>query len=177
MTTPRLLPLRPQPADFILVHIPGDAGRLIQVLQALNGTFTDYEHVALNIGQGAVIEMANGGIQLARLDKYDNVPHRWSTGLIPGLTDQERFDIVEAGQRYLAQHIGYSWEDYGALAARRLHIPAPGLRRYIESTGHMICSQLIAATYRDGGHPLYPYWTGYTTPGDLNQLLGLEATP
>lgn len=166
----------PQPADFVLVHIPGQGGTVIQVLQYLDGTgFSDYEHVALYAGGGTVIEMASHGIQSASLSKYDRVPHRWSSGIIP-LTIDERAAIVQAANIYLSRNIGYSWEDYGALAARHLHIPVPGLREYIANTGHMICSQLIAACYSDGGHPLYDRWTGYTTPGDLNQLLDRIST-
>lgn len=161
----------PQPADFILTNIAGRGGKLIAIMQFLNGTgFSKYEHAALCIGEGRVIEMTGGGIHEDSLEKYRNIPHRYSTGLI-SLTDQERSEIVLAGRRYLAAKIGYSWPDYGALVLRRFHIPAPHLKAYIESTGHMICSQLVAACYRDGGHPLYDHWTGYVTPGDLNQLL------
>ncbi len=164
----------PQPADFILVHMKGLGGRLIQALEFLDGTgFDDYEHVALYIGNGVVIQMLNRGISVGKVSDYDDVPHRWSSGRID-LNADERFNIVTAGRKYLSQNIGYSWADYGALVLRHFRIPAPHLRRYIESTGHMICSQLIAACYRDGGHPLYSYWTGYVTPGDLNQLLGPE---
>jgi uncharacterized protein YycO len=161
-------------ADFILVHIPGQGGKIIQMLQFLDGTgYSDYEHVALYIGGGVVIEMASGGIQADKVAKYDDRPHRWSTGKIP-LSNQQRNGIVSAGQEYLAAGTGYSWEDYAALALRHFHIPAPGLQKYIASTGHMICSQLIAACYRDGGAPLYDRWTGYVTPGDLNVKLGPE---
>lgn len=163
--------LVPLPGDFVLAHIQDKAGYLITIAQILNGTgFSDYEHAALCIGDGRAIEMAGKGIQEVSLDKYRGVPHRWSTGLI-SLTEKERSEIVLAGRRYLAQKIGYSWLDYAALVLRRFHIPAPRLKNYVASTGHMICSQLVAACYLDGGHPLYDHWTGYVTPGDLNQLL------
>jgi hypothetical protein len=163
--------LVPLPGDFILTNIAGRGGHAISILQFLNGTgFSKYEHVALCVGDGRIIEMLGNGIQEASLDKYRGVSHRWSTNLIP-LTDQERNEIVLAGRRYLAQRIGYSWFDYAALVLRRFHIPAPHLKAYVESTGHMICSQFVAACYLDGGHPLYDHWTGYVTPGDLNQLL------
>lgn len=161
----------PQPGDFILTNIAGRGGRLITVGQFLNGTgFSKYEHAALCVGDGRVIEMAGYGIREDSLEKYQNIPHRYSTGLID-LTVKERKDIILASRQYLAQKIGYSWPDYGALALRRFHIPAPHLKAYVESTGHMICSQLVAACYRDGGHPLYDHWTGYVTPGDLDKLL------
>lgn len=161
----------PQPGDFILTDISSGGGKLITIGQFLNGTgFSKYEHVALCVGDGRIIEMAGKGIREDSLEKYRNTAHRYSTGLID-LTDKERKEIVLASRRYLAEKIGYSWPLYGALALRRFHIPVPHLKAYIANTGHMICSQLIAACYRDGGHPLYDHWTGWVTPGDLNKLL------
>jgi hypothetical protein len=65
--------------------------------------------------------------------------------------------------------VGYSFLDYDAIAAHRLHLPVPGLRAYIGSTGHLICSQLCDQAYADVGAHLYAdgRWPGYVTPLDL----------
>lgn len=66
----------------------------------------------------------------------------------------------------------YSVADYFALAAHRLHIPAPHLKRYVRSSGHMICSQLADAAAAEGGWHLFEdgRWPGDVTPGDLYRL-------
>jgi hypothetical protein len=68
--------------------------------------------------------------------------------------------------------VPYSFLDYGALALHRLHIPAPGLRAYIQDSGHAICSQLVDEGARRGGWQLFDdqRWEGYVTPGALRRL-------
>jgi hypothetical protein len=67
--------------------------------------------------------------------------------------------------------IKYSFLDYGALAAHRLHIPAPGLRDFIADNGHMICSQMADEFYlRLGAHIFTDgRWAGDVTPAGLYQ--------
>jgi hypothetical protein len=78
--------------------------------------------------------------------------------------------VTFAASRYTG--IPYSFLDYLAIAAHRLHIPAPGLRSYIASTKHEICSALCDEFYRRVfGVVLVPgEWQGYVTPGGLWQL-------
>jgi hypothetical protein len=67
--------------------------------------------------------------------------------------------------------VGYSFLDYLALAAHRLRIPAPGLKRRIASSKHLICSQLCDAAYADEGCRLFSgVWPGYVTPLGLWNL-------
>lgn len=164
----------PKPGDYILVHIPGQGGTTIQLLQWANGTGSDgYEHAALYMGNGQCVEMAGNGIRISRVANYLTRPHRWSSGLI-NPTDQQRTDIVAAGQKYMEREVEYSWEDYAALVAHRFHIPTPRLKKYIEDTGHMICSQLVDRCWEDADFHLFDdhRWHGYVTPGHLNQRLG-----
>lgn len=154
----------------------GDSGKLIRVGQWLNGSgFADYEHAFIYVGQAggltpisdAIIEAEPSGAHLTALH-YSGV--LWSSGIIHP-TDAQRSAIVNAALSYVG--VGYSVADYFSLAARRLHIPAPHLKAFVASSGHMICSQLVARCYANAGCPLYDRWTGYTTPGDLAQLLAL----
>ncbi len=173
------------PGDFQLCSMGGQTGRIIRALQWLNGDgFHDYEHARLCIGTTALVNgkatkaaPGNGWFVEAMPDGAVLAEHPldgdglfWSSGLIP-LTPAQRTAIVHAALGYAYAHIGYSYLDYASLAARRLHIPAPHLRAYIASTGHMICSQLVARCYLDGGAPLFDCWTGDVTPGDLYELL------
>jgi len=163
----------PKPGDFGLVHMGGDAGKLIRLGQWLNGSgFADYEHAFVYVGKDfagrdLIVEAEPSGAHRTALHYSDIL---WSSGIINPTTDQ-RTDIVHAALSYVG--VGYSWVDYFSLAARRLHIPAPHLKAYVASSGHMICSQLVARCYSDAGCPLYDRWTGYVTPGDLCQLLAL----
>jgi len=165
----------PQPGDFGLVKMGGETGRLIRLGQWLNGDgFADYEHAFVYAGDAGVgnishgiVEAEPGGARLLPLHYGDVL---WSSGLIP-LTAVQRRTIVQSAKRYVGTP--YSFADYLALAAHRLHIPAPGLRAYVASSGHQICSQLVDQCYADAGVHLFSdgRWAGFVTPGDLYQLL------
>jgi hypothetical protein len=95
----------------------------------------------------------------------------WSSGLVD-LTGAQRTGITAWAMAH--QDTTYSFLDYGALALHALHVPAPGLREFIKSTGHMICGQWTDAGYRFGGEvQLFDdkRWEGYVKPGDLAKLL------
>ena len=160
--------LMPLPGDFACVSMGGEAGRLVALGERLNGdAFTQYQHAFVYMGASKIVEAEPGGAQERPLQGYGSIV--WSTGKIP-LTAAQRGKIVAAAAGYIGTD--YSFLDYFALAARRLHIPVPGLRRYIASTGHMICSQLVSRCYLDAGVPLFPgEWTGYNTPADLAAIL------
>ena len=100
----------------------------------------------------------------------------WSAGLI-GLTGAQRAGITEWALAH--QDVGYGFLDYGALILHGLHVPAPGLREYIDSTKHQICSQFVDSAYSANSVHLFDdgRWSGYVKPGDLAQLLqGLLVT-
>lgn len=157
----------PQPGDFAVVRMNGNAGQLIRVGQWLNGDgFADYEHAFVLVGDGMVVEAQPGGAKLTPLSDYLGRPMLWSSGQIT-MTSGQRAKVVSAAHRYVLTP--YSFVDYLALAAHRFHIPLPGLRQDIESSRHMICSQLVDQSYRDAGVELFAdgRWPGYVTPADL----------
>ncbi|MGW4807355.1 hypothetical protein [Kitasatospora sp. NPDC004272] len=165
-------PTPPLPGDFAVVRMDGRTGRLIRIGQFLNGDgFADYEHAFVHVGDGLLVEAQPGGARLGPLSAYEGVPARWSTGRIP-LTDEQRAAITAAARSYVGTP--YSFADYLALAAARLHLPAgPPLRRFVASTRHMICSQLVDQCHQDAGVHLFTdhRWPGYVTPADLARLL------
>lgn len=167
-----------QPGDTVLVQIEGAVGRAIEFGQWLNGDgFTVFEHAAMYLGGGMVVEAEPGGAREVPLSEYDGRAQFWSTGHM-ALTGQQRGAVVAAALKYAAARVPYSFLDYDALAVHRLRIPVPGLRRYIADTGHMICSQLVDQCYADAGVHLFKdgRWPGYVTPGDLLNLFKLEGS-
>lgn len=163
----------PQSGDFGLVSIKGGVGFLIRVGQFLNGDgFRDYEHAFVYVGDGKIVEAEPGGALISDLAEYDGRPIIWSTGLIL-LTDEQRSLIVQSA---LAQEgTPYSFLDYLAIGLYRLGIKHPGVAKRVESSKHLICSQLVALDYEHAGVPVTDFPPYLVTPGKLaNYLLRLK---
>lgn len=158
----------PMPGDYCCVSMGGPGGKLVALGEKLAGdAFTQYQHAFIFIGAGRIVEAEPGGAVAATLGAYGDMLR--STGKIT-LTREQRLAICAAARGYIGTP--YSWLDYAAIALHSLHIPAPHLKAYIASTGHMICSQLVSRCYFDAGVPLFPgEWTGYNTPADLAALI------
>jgi hypothetical protein len=159
----------PKPGDFGLVAIRGNVGKLIRFGQWLNGDgFGDYQHAVLVLDNGELIEAEPGGARIRPVSEYDGTNVIWSDW---PLTDAERAAIVAAGRSL--EGVPYSFLDYLALAAHRLHIWLPWLRKYIASTGDDICSQLVDLGYQLGGKEMFAdgRWAGYVTPMALLRAL------
>lgn len=161
----------PQPGDFGLVHVVGGVGILIRIGQWLNGDgFADYEHAFVHVGDDKVVEAQPGGAHETTLADYDGRPIAWSSGHI-ALTDAQRAEIVTAAHGYLG--VPYSFVDYLSLLLARFRIRLPFVKRYVASTGHMICSQLVDQSFQDADVHLFAdgRWPGDVTPADLYSLL------
>jgi hypothetical protein len=163
----------PQPGMIGLTSIGGDVGKGIRIGQWLNGNgFSVYEHAFICLGDGKILEAEPGGSRVADITEYPADTVYWCENIYHKVLATEcsvRF-VTAAASRYTG--IPYSFLDYLAIAAHRLHIPAPGLRSYIASTKHEICSALCDEFYRRVfGVVLVPgEWQGYVTPGGLWQL-------
>jgi hypothetical protein len=175
--------MTPQAGDFCCVPIGGIGGRLIGLGERLCGSaFSQYEHAFVYIGDMTVAEAMPHGARTRTLVTYDIPGALWSTGRVllgPG----ERQRVCKAALGYTTARggrgIGYSWLDYVAIGAKRLRIPAPHLRSYIKSTGHMICSQLVDRCYQDAGVQLFDdqRWNGEVTPADLAGVIEAGLPP
>ncbi|MCZ1011626.1 hypothetical protein [Streptomyces lydicus] len=159
----------PLPGDIGLTRISGVTGQLIRFGQWVNGDgFTDYEHAFLVLPDNRLLEAEPGGARILSLTAYADAdvvyvrPER--------LTERQRAGICAAATRYVG--VPYSFLDYLAIATHRFHLPVPGLRRYVASTRHMICSQLVDQCYLDAGVHLFAdgRWPGYVTPMALYHL-------
>ena len=159
--------------DIGLVPNPGDVGRMIGLGERLLGSSSKackYRHavIAVAVDDSGVraVGAEPGG---ARYEFYgpDDGVLWWSP---PGLSDAQRRCIAADARKLIGTP--YSFADYAAIAAHRLHIPLLGLRTYIADSRHMICSQLCDRVYQDAGVQLFAdgRWNGWVTPADIYQL-------
>lgn len=161
----------PLPGDFGLCRISGPVGFLIRVGQWLNGSgFADYEHAFIYTGAGLIVEAQPGGARETNLAQYADRPILWSTGKVP-LTDEQRTAVIAAVRSFIGTP--YSFVDYLAIAAHRFHLPLPGLRAYVASSGHLMCSALVDRAEERAGVHLFQdgRWDGYVLPDSLGALL------
>jgi hypothetical protein len=186
MTTPVL----PAVGTIGLTQISGDVGKAIEIGDFLNGQgFRDWEHAFLLGPNGTVLEAEPGGARIANISEYEQATVYWCTSIAAQFTDEKLAAIwdqavqkygPDTGHKSATGGVPYSFLDYGALAAHRLHIPVPGLRGYIADTGHQICSQLCDTAYSDQGCHLFAgAWPGYVTPlglWNLDQQIRREMT-
>jgi hypothetical protein len=160
----------PQPGDIGLTVITG-WGRFIRLGQWLNGDgFADYEH-AFVVSESSskfqdkmIVEAMPGGAQHVR--NWHDPEHT----VYLRCPDRYREAVAASARGFVG--VPYSVADYFALAAHRLHIPAPHLKKFVRSSGHMICSQLADTAAAEGGWHLFEdgRWPGDVTPGDLYRL-------
>lgn len=159
----------PEIGDFGLVKMNGDAGRLIRFGQWLNGEgFADYEHAVIYVGGDQIVEAEPRGAKLSPVTRYKDI--LWSTGWVD-LSLLQRTQIAHTALGLVGTP--YSFADYAAIAAHRLHIPGFGLlKSFVASSKHLICSQLVDYCYRSSGVDLFKdgRWPGYVTPASLYAL-------
>lgn len=164
----------PQIGDFAVVKMHNTGGKLIEFGQYLNGGFSDYQHAIIYIGNGQIVEAEPGGAVISQLSRYDRNDILWSTGRF-SLTDAQRNAIVLNARSFVQTKTPYSAADYFAIASHTMHLPGSSLlKNYVESSKHMICSQLVDKCYEMANFHLFQdgRWPGYVTPADLAHLIG-----
>lgn len=161
----------PQVGDFALTRISGFTGRAIAFGQALIGDGAPVQHAYLYVGGGYIVQAMPNGAEMIRLEDA-NDPVVWSSGLVP-LTAAQRMRIASESRELVGTP--YSFVDYASIGLAYFHIRPSVVRRYIASTGHMICSQLVDEVYKRAGVQLFydGRLPGDVTPGDLWHALQL----
>lgn len=158
-----------------LAQSGGEVGKLIRAAEWLyTRPYKDWlspdneppwEHAFVSIGQGLIVEAEPGGARVAHASDHPGA--YWCYGIYKLLVPGQACLVEDAAKKYVG--VPYSFLDYAALIAHRLHAPVPGLRQYIASTGHMICSQLADQCYTDAHANIFTdhRWPGYISPMDL----------
>lgn len=166
----------PRPGDIGITQISGVGGKAIRAAQWLAGCgYADYEHAFMvtdwpDPATCMIVEAMPGGA------RHIENPHDPSRTLWLPCPDYARGKVSLSARMCAQQKIKYSEADYLAQAAHRFHIPLPYLKTYIESSGHMICSQLVDWCALQGGWHLFDdgRWPGYVKPCDLVALYRKE---
>jgi hypothetical protein len=176
--------MTPQPGDFACLPMGGTSGKLITLGEWLNGDgFSVYDHAEVYVGMpdenakyGYTMGAYPEGAHLVPLpEKFSSTDgYLWSTGKLD-ISDAQRGLIVATAMA--CKGIPYSWLDYFALAAHRLHVPFPRAKEIITSSESMICSQLVDYCYMQAGVHLFRdgRLPGDVTPADLANLLERNA--
>lgn len=153
-----------------LTQISGNVGKGIKIGQWLNGEgFSRWEHAFVLLPGNLILEAEPGGAVIRPLH-YRDANVYWCGGIYAtSPTVRNASPIILAETANPLEGIGYSFLDYAALSAHRLHIPAPHLRAYISSTGHEICSQMADEFYLRLGAHIFDdgRWAGDVTPAGL----------
>jgi hypothetical protein len=169
-----------KPGSYFLAHITGPVGYGIALGQALAGSGSRWTHAGLILeADGTILEAEPGGARIANVSKYDGRPLLVSDGPVQRNLANWRASGVPAGplSRFEASiraaivadarklvGIPYSPTDYLALALLHLHLPSKWIRDRVQSSGHMICSQLVDAVYLRAGIHLF---SDGRLPGDV----------
>lgn len=164
------------PGAFFLTRIPGRTGWWVGLAQAICGMPSRYTHAGIVLPDDRILQAQPGGAVIAPLDSLTGRPHIVSDAPIrialeadPDNTETSLRDTVVYEALNL-EGTPYSFADYLALAAIHLHLPSKALRRYVEDSGHLICSALVDRAFREAGIHLYDdgRYPGDVTPADLD---------
>jgi hypothetical protein len=161
-----------QPGSFFLAAAEGWAGYGIALGQTLAGDPSRYTHAGIIIGSdGTCVEAEPGGARYGNVTHYrhtlvSDAPVREVVGdwMHPAVETEQRIRLAVTAEAHKLIGVGYSFLDYFALAALHLHLPSGWVRRRVEKSGHMICSQLCDAVFDRAGIHLF---TDGRLPGDV----------
>ncbi len=157
-----------RPGDLGFTRITGFTGWWVARGQSLIGDSNRFTHVFVVLDDDTVIEAMPSGARYAPLDREYKTDVMYAR--LP-LTADQRSKVVSEARRLMARKGGikYSFMDYVYLALRHWGIPAFLLKRYIQKSGRMICSQLADYLITHAGFKLFDDGRLHqdVTPGDL----------
>jgi hypothetical protein len=149
-------PWTPIPGDVGFGVIAGRVGGWVNLGQAWLGDGCRFTHTYLVVAPDLCIEAMPGGARWGNV--HDRLGPGHAYARLP-LTDEQRAALLPEAQklRYArgGRGVGYSFLDYAALGLWHYGIRAPWLRYRIQSSGHMICSQLVDYLLCRVGHHVF----------------------
>lgn len=173
-----------KPGSFFVVDVRSPGGFLIGVAQSLVNDASRYKHAGLLLDEsGTILEAEPKGARLAEISEYDGCgllicdgpvqmasatpPASWLPTASMSYEQWLRSQVVSAAHGLVGTP--YSWADYAAIAALRLHLPSKALRRYVASSGHAQCAQLVDLCFLRAGVHLFADGRdpGAVCPADL----------
>ena len=162
----------PRVGDYFLTGLPGVAGLLIRIGQAVMGDWSRYTHAGTYVGVvdgvRSCVEATGQGLKLVPLaDVLQRPLLAWSTDDIP---EDARALIATLALADLGA--AYGWLTYAQLVADQFGLKATRLRAYVATSTNRICSQsvdyyrMVAGVhmFNDGRQP------GDVSPGNLAQV-------
>ena len=176
-----------KPGTFFVVDVKGRAGWFIGWAQALVNDASRYKHAGAIIDEaGTTVEAEPNGARYGNISDYAGRGLLISDGPIqqwlaenPGADEAaKRAQVVAMARTFVGTP--YSFLDYLSIAGVHITAALPKwlqwpikpivnlLRRYVASTKHVLCSQLVDATYeRCGIHLFQGKIPGDVAPADL----------
>lgn len=152
---------KPVPGDYGTVATSGFFGFLIRL-----GTFSRDNHAFIYIGDGKIIEANPAGVQITELSQYSNVA--WNQH--ENLSSSQRLAILDSAHTFVGKP--YDFIDIGILAFRILGMKLPHfLTGNVTKHKGVICSELVAKSYKSAGIVLVDKADNLVTPSDLTYRL------
>jgi hypothetical protein len=159
-----------KPGSFFVVSLNGPGGFLIGLGQALAGIPSRYEHAGMIIdADGTTVEARANGAAVGSVGQYSSQGLLISDAPIrlAGDTPDLRARVVAEARKLI--DTPYSPLDYVAIGLLHLRLPSGWVRKRVQASGHMICSQLVDATFERAGIHLFDdgRLPGDVSPADL----------
>lgn len=166
-------PYKPRSGDIGLSYGNTKFSRFVRFAQALIGDWAIYSHAFIYLGDGYIIESLTDGAKITRLD---SIPPERVVFSQFRLSQEQRSQICEEARKL--EGTKYSRLDFLAIGLTHFcddcWLPRWVRRRALYS-GKMICSQLVAESYRRAGIELEPGKDPQDfTPGDLARIMMLN---
>lgn len=152
----------PNPGDFCVLHTPGWEAKVIRV-----ATRSPWNHAAIYVGNGQIIEADPSGVQISPLSNYDGCPILWSDLRLP----PARAALVVAAAK---AQIGleYGWLDIVAVGLSTIGIVTARL----DDPDSRFCSQVVAIA-EAADATLCAKAVNRVTPGDLGRIIDHQPVP
>jgi len=161
---------RPLPGTIGLSKISGFVGFIIGFAQMLCGEPSPFTHAFLVLDDDTVLKAMPSGARVRPLpDRLSWVPVGWSWTV--ELTEQQRARVVLEARTLVG--VPYSFLDYLSVLLLHLGWRRNLVLRRVQSSKHMICSQLVDEVYSRAGVPLFDdgRFSGDVMPGALANAL------